>query len=237
MFVTATLFLAFFQAKSLSVNISPKPGAFLLAGGGTTTKEMVEEFAKLCGGKDGRILVLAQTREDPTKGASSLTFLKENGFSDPLLIDDKELSVERKKSLEDEFAKAIGFWVPGGNQNLVIERFGQKWFHDNVSLAIKRGANWFGTSAGAMVVSDPMIGGNNPDNSPKIVPGAGLLDVLIDTHFKTRNRKERMRITFHRGKYQMAVGLDEGEWIILRDSQIEKKYGEPMIMLKESRLE
>ena len=169
MFVTATLFLAFYQAKSLSVNNSPKPGAFLLAGGGTTTKEMVEEFAKLCGGKDGRILVLAQTREDPTKGASSLTFLKENGFSDPLLIEDKELSVERKKSLEDEFAKAIGFWVPGGNQNLVIERFGQKWFHDNVSLAIKRGANWFGTSAGAMVVSDPMIGGNNPDNSPKIL--------------------------------------------------------------------
>jgi hypothetical protein len=35
----------------------------------------------------------------------------------------------------------------------------------------------------------------------------------------------------------MAVGLDEGEWIIIRDSQIEKKYGEPMIMLKESRLE
>lgn len=208
-------------------------GAFLLAGGGSTSKEMVAEFARLCGGKQDKIVVLAQTREDPSKGSSSVDLLKESGFSNVELVADKEVSEVRRKELEATFASAKGFWVPGGDQNLLIERFGQKWFHDQIDAQIKRGACWFGTSAGAMAVSDPMIAGNLPDGNPKIAPGAGLIDFLIDTHFRTRKRENRMRFAFHRGKYQMAIGLDEGEWVVVRDHQIEKKFGDPMIVLKE----
>lgn len=217
---------------SLSVQTS-NPGAYMLVGGGSTTKPMVAEFARLCGGKESKVIVLAQTREDPAKGSSSVDLLKEEGFKDVELVADKEIDDSRRAVLAESFKKAKGFWVPGGDQNLLIERFGQKWFHDQIDAQIKRGANWFGTSAGAMAVSDPMIGGNLPDGNPKIVPGAGLVDMLIDTHFRTRKRENRMRFAFHRGKYQMAIGLDEGEWVIVRNNQIEKKFGDPMIVLKE----
>jgi cyanophycinase len=213
---------------------TPTPGAYLLAGGGSTSKAMVAEFAQLCGGKDSKIFVLAQTREDPTKGSSSVDLLKEEGFKDVESISDKEFDESKKAVLASKFKKAKGFWVPGGDQNLLIERFGQKWLHDQIDAQIKQGASWFGTSAGAMAVSDPMIGGNLPDGNPKIVPGAGLVDILIDTHFRTRKRENRMRFAFHRGKYQMAIGLDEGEWVVIRNNQIEKKFGDPMIVLKES---
>lgn len=218
---------------SSSVLQDPEPGAFILAGGGTTTKPMIEKFAQCIGGKDQPVLVLAQTREKPENGKSSVELLEENGFTKVSLIADEKCSEERLKELEVTFEKSKGFWVPGGNQELVIERFGQQWFHNQVSKAIQRGASWFGTSAGAMVVSDPMISGNLPNGDPKIIPGAGLCDLLIDTHYRTRNRESRMRFAFFRGKYSMAVGLNEGEWIVVKKDLIYEKHGEPAILLKE----
>ena len=78
-----------------------------------------------------------------------------------------------------------------------------------------------------MCVSDPML------RDDTVEPGFGLIDILIDTHFVKRNREMRMKRAFLRGTAAQSIGLDEGEWVILRDQLIEETHGKPRFMMRE----
>lgn len=212
----------------LALAILPKHGAFLLVGGGSSTPEMVKAFADLCGGYSGEIVVLAQVHAKPSDGEKSVKFLKQNGFTNVFLVKDEEFSDSEKVELESHLTKASGVWVPGGNQSLFIKRFGLEWCQKVFPKLINQGVNWFGTSAGAMLVGNPMLDGD------KITEGIGLIDAIVDTHYFVRHREMRLRKAFFSCKVQYGFGLDEGEWIILRDNQIEKKVGSPQVFLRES---
>jgi cyanophycinase len=217
----------------MSLLLLPTAGSLMLVGGGSTTPEMVTKFAELCGGKSYKIFVLPQTREDVTKGNSSAELLRENGFTNVTVILDDKPSEERLLELEKTLASAKGLWIPGGDQNRFMERFGVKWSQRVFPALVASGVNWFGTSAGAMVASNPMIGGNEAEGTAKIVPGIGLFDALIDTHFRARNREPRLKRAYLQNKHQWGFGLDEGEWVILRGEEIIEKHGEPRVMTRE----
>lgn len=204
-----------------------KSGAYMLVGGGTTTPEMVKKFADLCGGWDAKIVVLGQTHKEPTDATKSREFLLKQGFKTVELYEDKDFTLERKRALAASILSAQGIWVPGGDQRLIVERLGADWGKNLFEKAIKNGTNWFGTSAGAMCVSDPMI------RDEVTEPGFGLIDFLIDTHFVKRNREMRLKRAFFGGKAGMGIGLDEGEWIIIRNNQIEETKGSPRILHRE----
>lgn len=204
-------------------------GALLLAGGGETTSAMIEKFAELCGGKLERVYVLAQTREEPVNGQGSVEMLREHGFQDVILVADSTFNDRRRAELQREFTTARGFWVPGGDQNLLLERFGAKWCQKTFPPLIRKGASWFGTSAGAMATSNPMIGGLDDDGHPLRRAGIGLVPFLVDTHFAERKREPRLReaMTWAR---QTGIGLDEGEWVVIRDGKITDQGGTPSLL-------
>ncbi len=207
--------------------LAAKAGAFMLVGGGTTTPKMAKKFANLCGGWDAKIIVLGQTHKDPTGATKSKDFLEKQGFKQVQLFDDKEFTPDRKALLSEAISSANGIWVPGGDQRLIVERLGADWGHNLFERAINNGTNWFGTSAGAMCVSDPMLRNDTTE------PGFGLIDFLVDTHFTKRNREMRLKRAFFSGKASLGIGLDEGEWIILRNNQIEETKGSPRILHRE----
>lgn len=208
-------------------SLSAKVGALMLVGGGSTTTEMAKKFAELCGGFDSKVVVLAQTREDPKRGDASVKFLKEQGFADVELFSDIEFSQERREALTKSILAAKGIWVPGGDQRLIVERIGADFGRELFTKAIKNGTNWFGTSAGAMCVSDPMIREESTER------GFGLVDALIDTHYVKRNREMRLKRAFFAGNASHGIGLDEGEWVIIRENAIEEKKGTPKFFLRE----
>ena len=212
----------------LVFSILPKHGAFLLVGGGSTTFDMVKAFAELCGGYSGEIVVLPQVHVKPEDGDTSIKFLKKNGFTNVFLVKNAEFSDNDRIELEAHLGKAVGIWVPGGNQSLFLKRFGLEWCQRVFPKLIDKGVNWFGTSAGAMLVGNPMLDGNS------IVEGIGLIDGIVDTHYFVRHRELRLRKAFFSCRAQYGFGLDEGEWIILRDNLIEKKVGSPQVFLRES---
>jgi cyanophycinase len=207
--------------------LAAKAGALMLVGGGPTTREMVKKFADLCGGWNAPIVVLGQTHKDPADASKSRDFLIKEGFSNVQLFADSDLSAERKQALSTAILNSKGIWVPGGDQRLIVTRLGAEWGHSIFSRAIQSGVNWFGTSAGAMCVSDPML------RDDTVEPGFGLIDILIDTHFVKRNREMRMKRAFLRGTAAHSIGLDEGEWVILRDQLIEETHGKPRFMMRE----
>ena len=204
-----------------------KAGAFLLVGGGSTTPEMVKKFSDLCGGWNAKIVVLGQTHGDPSSATKSREFLIKQGFKNVELFQDKEFTLQRKRELASSVLNANGIWVPGGDQRLIVERLGAEWGKNLFDKAIKNGTNWFGTSAGAMCVSDPMI------RDEVAEPGFGLIDLLIDTHFVKRNREMRLKRAFFSGTASLGIGLDEGEWVIIRNNQIEETKGSPRVLHRE----
>ena len=79
-----------------------------------------------------------------------------------------------------------------------------------------------------MLVGNPMLDGE------KTTEGIGLIDAIVDTHYYVRHREIRLRNAFFGCRVQYGFGLDEGEWVVIRDNLIEKKVGTPQVFLRES---
>jgi|LakMenEpi03Aug12_release.lakeMendotaPanAssembly.Ray.scaffolds.fasta_scaffold132969_3 cyanophycinase len=204
-------------------------GIIILAGGGSTSSAMAQRFIKEVG-KDSEIVVLAQMRQEPTRSQSTVDFLKEEGATKVTLISDVSFSDARRKEVAVILSKAKGFWMPGGDQGLFTERFGADWIGSELRKAQKRGASFFGTSAGAMLCSETMINGSLSDGIPRLSPGLSLAPgFLIDTHFSERKREPRLQSGLEslrsKKKDLVGLGLDEKAWVVIRDGKIIESTG------------
>ena len=185
---------------------------------------MVERFFGLIGGKDQPILVLPMVRAEPLEtGPGSVEMLKERGATNVSIWLNSSPSPTESRDLARQLMAAKGVWIPGGNQNLLMERLGVEWVQKAFAAARSRGVSFFGTSAGAMLMSDPMIGGNQDDGTPRKARGAGLVPFTVDTHYRERNRLSRLKFALDNWpeKPPSGVGLSEGEWIVWNDRVIE----------------
>ncbi len=126
------------------------------------------------------------------------------------------LNLARKDTGADSVARllgqATGIWFPGGDQNRLTAAILGTAVLDSIRSRYRHGAVVGGTSAGAAVMSDPMIsgderrpGGSRPPSDSSdgwmtidrddvvLVPGFGLLpNVTVDQHFLRRRRHNRL---------------------------------------------
>lgn len=202
-----------------------KPGVLILAGGGETSPQMVQRFFQAIGGPDRKIIVLGQTREEPPNARSSVELLTENGATNVVLIDDTSFDRKKLSAYAKEWADARGFWIPGGDQNFFMDRFGVRWARWYFPKRLREGVSFFGTSAGAMIASHTMIAGNGDDGQVLTAPGIGLTKILIDTHYRERNRQARMRQALARTGAPMAIGIERSEFIVLENDQLIEQVG------------
>ena len=204
-------------------------GSLFLVGGGTTPPEIVDAFFKACGGKDARIVILPLASETPDGGSQK--FLQEHGATGTVLFAKTTPTDTDRDELKRVLDGAKGVWMPGGVQGRFIERLGKPWCDANLKPLLKRGVNFYGTSAGAMVCSETMIlgPGKEPDTA-ETGPGFGLTSWIVDTHFKQRNREGRLRDALKRTGLKHGVGINEKEWIVIRDDKIVERHGEPTVL-------
>ena len=204
-------------------------GGLFLSGGGTTDPAIVEAFMKACGGKGARIVVLPLAAAEPDDG--SQRFLIEHGATNTVNFAKPAPTDEDRTELKRKLDRAKGVWMPGGVQARIIERLGKAWCDANVKPLLKKGVNFYGTSAGSMVCSETMIlgPGKAPDTA-ETGPGLGLTTWIIDTHFKQRNRLGRLRDALRQTGLKRGVGIDEREWIVIRDDRIVERHGTPTVI-------
>lgn len=212
------------------IGVEPEPGKLFLMGGGSTTVEVTKAFIGECGGVDARLVVMAQTREDPARGISSVELLQENGAKNVTLISVDRVADGDRAAAAKELREAKGVWIPGGDQGLFVERWSPGWLREEFGSALKRGTNFFGTSAGAMIMSNPMIAGpGEAEGTVEIRPGIGLFDGLVDTHYRERNREARLKDGLKQVGHSRALGLDAGEWVVVWKGEIVKIVGKPFV--------
>ena len=199
----------------------------MLVGGPRLNKEMLDSFAELCGGKDKPVLILPQCRQDPKDGLECKTTLSDAGFTNVQVNLATETSELATVALAKSLSKGAFVVIPNGDPSLFVKRFGQKWCQRIFPTMIQRGGAWLGMNSSASLVGDPLI------NGEKTEPGIGLIDAVVDFDYISGHHELRLRKAYFSCRVQLGIGLDPGDWLVLRDGVVEKKVGLPQVFLRE----
>ena len=142
---------------------------------------------------------------------------------------------------------ATGIWFGGGDQALLTAAIGGTASLEAIQARYRDGAVVGGTSAGAAIMSDSMITGDQTppgdttgyygDEYPaiarhriEVVPGLGFLPgTIVDQHFIRRERHNRLISVVLERPSLIGVGIDEstaievspdGKWTVLGESEV-----------------
>ncbi len=128
-----------------------------------------------------------------------------------------------KVAFSDAVESATGVFFTGGNQTKLASTIRGTRFGDAVVAAYQDGTLVGGTSAGASIVSEHMVGYGASGSLPKFRMGAqaqglGLLPgVIVDQHFGQRDRFGRLMNLVASSPDLLGVGLDEDTGIVVTD--------------------
>ena len=222
-------------------------GTLLIVGGGSQPDDLVKHFVDLAGGPGkARIAILPMA----TSSAAEAGAEKEAQL-DSLGADSFVLNFNRAHADDDSLVRQIrtatGIWFPGGDQSLLTAAIGGSAVLRAIHERYDAGAVVGGTSAGAAVMSDSMITGNQfypgiagaVDSSSfsrigrhaiEIVPGLGFVhNAIVDQHFIRRQRGNRLISVVLERPTLLGVGIDEGtavevtpdgKWVVLGRSAV-----------------
>jgi cyanophycinase len=222
-------------------------GSLLIVGGGPLPDAILDRFVTLAGGKGrARIVVFPMASSDPDAGVEiTEDFRKRGAEAERIVFSHEQADTDAAaRRLEG----ATGIWFGGGDQVLLTAALG----HTRVEAAIRArylaGAVVGGTSAGAAVMSTPMLtgdekhpGGSRPpakDSSDAYmtiardnvvtVEGFGLISgAIIDQHHIRRRRNNRLLSLVLEHPTLVGIGIDEstalevgpsGPWRVLGES-------------------
>ncbi|HKR07967.1 MAG TPA: cyanophycinase [Gemmatimonadaceae bacterium] len=230
-----------------STSVRAPRGTLLIVGGGTQSEELVKHFVNLAGGPGkARIAILPMaTSSAGEAGAEKKAQLDSLGADSFVLIFDRSHADD--DSLVKKVQTATGIWFPGGDQSLLTAALGGSAVLRAIHERYDAGAVVGGTSAGAAVMSDSMITGNQyypglataVDSSSftrigrrtiEIVPGLGFVhNAIVDQHFIRRQRENRLISVVLERPSLLGVGIDEGtalkvtpdgKWLVLGRSAV-----------------
>lgn len=211
-------------------------GALFIIGGGSRPAAMIERLiAEADLWQDGYAVILPMSSAEPDSAItwSSEQFLEQGmdrlaGFNflpgetpDPARVD----SVRHANLI----------YISGGDQNRFMDIVLGTPIMEAIHEAYANGAVIAGTSAGAAVMSEKMITGNElryPEYRPtfpviesenlEIARGLGLLDnAIIDQHFVWRSRHNRLITAVLEHPHLPGIGIDESTAILVRGNKAE----------------
>ncbi|TDW48959.1 cyanophycinase [Flavobacterium sp. 270] len=214
---------------------NPK-GKLFIIGGGDRSDDLMKQVLSVAEltAKD-YIVVLPMSSEEPD---SSFIFFKTQMVkltSNPIVMLNFNKETAQNKVLTDSLQKAKLIFISGGDQTRFMNVVQNTPIKTAIVKAYENGSTISGTSAGAAVMSEKMITGNQKlqkeysgtfDNirydNLETSEGLGLLKTaVIDQHFLKRNRYNRLLSALVEFPDLTGIGIDEATAIIVRNNQIE----------------
>jgi cyanophycinase len=150
------------------------------------------------------------------------------------------------KSRLDSLKKAKLIFITGGDQDRFMKIVAGTPVYDAIHTAYKNGALIAGTSAGAAVMSEHMITGNEltdttyratfrkiVDKNIEIKKGLGLLaTAVIDQHFIVRSRYNRLLSALAKYPALTGIGIDEETAIVVQGNKIKVSGARQVVVMR-----
>src|SRR6185437_16037888 len=145
---------------SSAIGSAPSPkGTLFIVGGGEQPKELVQAFVDLAGGTRARIAVVpTATEESAEAGKEKVDELR--GYGAQAFVIDVSRAQAQSDSIVKWIGTATGIWFGGGDQVKLADSLVGTAALRAMLARYEAGAVVGGTSAGAAVLSDSMITGN-----------------------------------------------------------------------------
>lgn len=188
-----------------------------IGGGEDRVKDMLihRRFVELSGGPVADIVVIPTASQLESTGPDYNRIFRELGAGRveflPIL---SRADCEDPRYLE-MLGRATGIFITGGNQLRLSTILGGTAIAQAIRRRNAAGVAVAGTSAGASIMSEHMIGGGQSNVSPiegavTLAPGLGLTNaVIIDQHFTQRNRLGRLLTASSYNPFLIGLGIDE----------------------------
>ena len=209
------LFVPFVQAaEPTKVDVHGIKGSLVIVGGGPMPDCVRENFLRLAGGSQARLVIIPTASATADKESeTSLDGWKKHPTASLTLLHTRS----REKANDPEFikplAEATGVWFGGGVQSRITEAYLGTAVEKELRKLLERGGVIGGTSAGAAIMSEVMITGGNPDATTG--RGFGFLpDIVIDQHFLKRNREARLVGVLKNNPGWAGLGIDESTAVV-----------------------
>ncbi|MBL7008836.1 MAG: cyanophycinase [Planctomycetes bacterium] len=193
---------------------------FLFPIGGAENKirdrTILRRFVDICGGAAARIAVIPSASKLADTGPRYVELFSDLGASraDSLPFE-RRADCDRQDWLQ-VLREATGVFITGGNQLRLSTMIGGTAVAELLRRRNEQdGLTVGGTSAGASILSEHMIayGKSGPTPRPDMValaPGFGLTrEIIVDQHFRVRDRLGRLLAALAFNPRPIGVGLDE----------------------------
>ncbi len=203
-------------------------GHLLIVGGGPIPDAILDRFVALAGGSQARIVIFPMASEDSDAGLELTEDFRKRGASAERIVLTHEQA--DTAAAADRLKGVTGIWFGGGDQVRLTAALRGTRTEGAIHERFRAGAVVGGTSAGAAVMSTPMItgdekkpGGDRPlaKDSPDAwitiarddvvtVEGFDMLPgAIVDQHFLRRRRNNRLLSVVLEHPERVGVGIDE----------------------------
>ncbi|MCB0277909.1 MAG: cyanophycinase [Calditrichaeota bacterium] len=183
---------------------------------------ILKKFVSLSGGKKAKIVILPTASKLSDTGPRYVEIFESLNVKEAVSLPINLRSDCSKESYLEHLESATGIFITGGNQLRLSTIMGGTPLARLVRKLNARGTHVAGTSAGAAIIPEHMISGGIGGSTPKedgvtLSPGLGLTNALIiDQHFRQRDRLGRLLTALSYNPFATGIGLDEDTAVFIR---------------------
>lgn len=238
------VFISFILCFSLA-NAQKEKGKLFIIGGGNRSDQLMQHLVDLAQfKKTDYIVVLPMSSEEPDSAYIYFRDQFQRLAPNPIVMLNFDKTSVQNPKLNDSLQKAKLIFISGGDQTRFMNVVANTPVFNSIHIAFQNGSIIAGTSAGAAVMSEKMITGNQKlekeysgtfdtiryDNL-ETTQGLGLItNAVIDQHFLIRSRFNRLISAMVEFPHLTGIGIDESTAIIVDGNNV-KIVGESEVIV------
>jgi cyanophycinase len=233
--------------EMLPVQAAGKPGPLIAIGGAedkVRERTILRYFLEVAGGSDASIVVLATAASDVPEAGERYAdlFYSLNADSvEVLRIANREEALVAGADAHQLLEYATALFITGGGQLRLSSALGGTQVAATIQARHAAGMLVAGTSAGAAFLSRHMIALGDGGATPRrrlvhLAPGLGLApDLVIDQHFRRRDRLGRLLTALSYDPGLLGVGIDEDTAAVIDSEGILRVLGAGAVTVVDAR--
>lgn len=225
---------------------SPKGKLFIIGGGDRSDSLLTHLLSISKLNTKDYIAILPMSSEEPDSSFIYINNQLKKLTSNPIVMLNFDKTTALNQKWTDSLQKAKLIFITGGDQTRFMNIVNNTPIKTAIHKAYQNGSTIGGTSAGAAVMCEHMITGNQKFNKEysgtfdnikhdnlETTEGLGLVkNVIIDQHFLKRSRYNRLLSALVEFPTHKGIGIDESTAIIVDNNEIEITGESEVIVVK-----